>query len=239
MQILQSTDYDDFVPILGNRNVSEQKVGRLFADITSGFNMLQYFPILITEKEGKKCIIDGQHRHAASRRTKNPVYYLVCDGLTLHQIALLNSRGDKWKPADFLNCYIRLGIEDYKVLQDFVRTYRIAMKAAADLLMQNQAKGSTSDAFETGNFKVNYLKESEALLELMDELFGNYVFSKDPKLIAAVMKIQAKGVCDFEKLKSKLKLTPMTMDKQGDVKNYILNIERVYNFKTQTRELLT
>ena len=239
MEINKSIDYKKFATITGNRVLNQRKIEKIVADIEGGFNMLPYCPIVVSENKGKYLIIDGQHRYKVSVATNNPIYYVVCEGLNLKQIAVLNSRSDKWKTTDFLNCYINLGIKDYEILRDMTEEFSMPISTVADLLMLNHCKAKTTEAFQNGEFKCLHTEETKILLTAVTQLFGKYVFSKDKNLISAVQQIMKKDKCDLEKLKLKLKSAPMMMDKQGNVKNYIYNIERVYNFKTQTREYIS
>ena len=239
--INETRDYFRFKSINGNRNLNQSKITKICNDIESGFNMLPLCPIIVTlaTDEYGYYIIDGQHRFEASKRTNNPVYYVESEGMSLKQIALLNSRADKWKGTDFLNCYINVGIEDYKVLRDIMKQYHINIKIATDLLMFYNIMGNSTEAFQSGEFKCIFREETERLLNFINDVFGRYTFSTDRYLIGAVMAIQKKGVIDWERLKLKINTKPNLMDKQMDVKQYILNIERIYNDGLQNRELLT
>lgn len=243
MEIYQTKEYSLFDSILGNRPINQGKVDKIVKDISEGFNMLPYVPVIVSQNaEGQLRIIDGQHRRLVSEKTGNPVYYVICNTLTLKQIAMLNSRGEKWKITDFLNCYIKLGIEDYKVLKKVSIQQGINLRTAADMLMFNTpAAGSnmgSTEKFQNGEFEVRFLKETEELLQLTKSIFERYNFSKDPKLIAAVQILAKNGKCSFDKLKAKITQAPMNMDKCANTKLYLSNIERVYNFKSQTREVI-
>lgn len=238
MEIQQTTSYSKFNTITGNRAVNLSKIEKIAADIEAGFNMLPYCPIIVSEQNGKYNIIDGQHRYQVSVTTKQPVYYVVCNTLTLKQIAILNSRGDKWKATDFLNCYINLGIEDYKVLKQFMQKNRLNIKLAIDLLMFYKHHENSTDIFQSGEFKLNYLNEASELIKVVDDIFEIYAFSHDRYLIGAVQQLQKIGKCDFEVLKKKVKMAPNMLEKHGDVKSYIYNIEKIYNFKNSIREVI-
>lgn len=239
MQINKSTNYELFENIIGNRNLNLAKIEKITTDVDNGFNMLPYCPIVVSETpQGKFHIIDGQHRFQVSKATNYPVHYVVCNTLTLKQIAQLNSRSDKWKATDFLNCYINLGIEDYKILKKFMKDHDTNIKLSIDLLMYNRHAEKSTDVFQSGDFVVNFFNEATALVELTESIFKRYSFSRDRHLIGAVQNIAKKGKCDFEKLKQKIAYAPNMMDKHGDVKNYIYNIERVYNFKNSIRETI-
>lgn len=242
--IHQSTDYDLFEPIVGNRNINMSKVNKICEDIKNGFNMLPYCPVIVNETIDSKRlqVIDGQHRVEVSRQSENPVYYVICNTLTLQQIAMMNSRGEKWKAADFLNCYIKLGLTDYAVLRETMEAFSFPMRVIQDLLMTNQANpGSTdrtTEKFQSGQFKCNFLEETKSLLTLVQSVFGDYDFCKDVKLITAVQKLKRAGKCDFNKLKQKIKQAPEILTKQGSPKLYLVNIEQVYNHRDSIRKTI-
>lgn len=238
MEILQSSDYGMFTTITGNRNINLKKVEKLAEDVKSGFNLLPYCPIIVKEVDDKLAIIDGQHRFETCIATNEPVHYLIKNDITLQQIAKLNSRGQKWTISDFLNCYCKLGVEDYITLAELCREFKVSVSTVLGLLMKNSVKIRCKDEFESGEFKVNHLESTKKYLKLTEELFGDYRFSKDRNLIGAVREIDLAGLCDWEVLKDKIKQNRNGMDKQGDVKNYIFNIERVYNFKNSKRQTI-
>lgn len=238
MEIKQTSDYGLFQNIVGNRVLSSTKIEKIINDVDEGFNMLPFCPIIVSEKEGLYYIIDGQHRYEISKQTQNPVYFVVCNTLTLKQIAQLNSRGEKWKPNDFLNCYIKLGIKDYERISEIMNKHKIAIKLSIDLLMYNNPKVKSTDTFQSGGFECKYFDETDSLLTLTDQLFGHYRFSKDRNLIGAVQELLKQNLCDFDKLKNKIAEAPMIMDRQASVKLYMSNIERLYNHKNSIRQVI-
>ena len=239
-QIQSSVEYNKFASIIGNRNLNMNKIDKICNDVSGGFNMLEYYPIIVYVDNDLFKIIDGQHRFEVSKRTENPVYFIICNNITLKQIAILNSRGEKWKATDFLNCYIKLGIKDYQDVRSLMASHHINIKLAIDLLMDFKHHGGqpSSEAFQDGNFKSNYMKETIELLDLINSVFGRYKFCFDRYLVGAVLKLQSIGKVDFEELKSKIDMAPMMIDKQGDLKGYLNNIERVYNYKNSIRKTI-
>lgn len=237
MEILTTKDYSKFKTIVGNRGINRKKVSKLVNDIDNGLNLLPYCPILVSESNGYYYIIDGQYRFSASKETNHFVYYIICRELELKEIARLNSRSDKWKNSDFLNCYIQIGIKDYENLKEVINQYRIPYSTAIGLLDNFSVKygGNKMEQFRDGNFKCNYLKMTKELLDFVESLFGRYKFCFDRGLIDAVMRIKAKGVCEFDILKTKIKKNTNLMEKKTTHKEYCNDIERVYNQRNQKR----
>lgn len=241
MEIQQSTNYDQFVTITGNRKINHKKVQKIVEDVKSGFNMLPYCPIIVVKQDklgGAFGIIDGQHRYESSKKAGEPVYYLEHNDITLKQIAQLNSRGEKWTTYDFLNCYINIGVEDYQQIKLIIEEFKIPIKVACDLLMFGESLARSTEVFQNGNFECKYFEQTRELLLLTEDVFNRYAFSRDRYLIGAVKKIKEKGLCDFEVLKGKIKQAPNMMDACTTVKSYCYAIERVYNFKNQKREVI-
>lgn len=234
------TDYEVFVFLNGNRPLNLKKIEKIKTDVAAGFNLLPYCPVIVYEKDEQLFIIDGQHRFTVSKELGLPVYYVVSDELNLFQIATMNSKQDKWSDKDFLNCYIELGIEDYQILKEIIEEFQMGIGVTAELLMFGDytKRKETVSNFREGSFKVKFRSETEEFLELHNSLFGRYRFYSDRNLIAALQSIRAKGKCDFKFLLDKIKQAPMLMDKQTSVKEYIYNIERVYNHKASIRKII-
>ncbi len=233
-------DYEAFALMNGNRNLNRKKIEKIKNDVTSGFNLLPLCPIIVFEKENQFYIVDGQHRFVVSMELELPVYYIISSELSLFQVATMNSKQEKWKEKDFLNCYIELGIPDYLVLRDICNEFDIGIQIAAELLQFGNytKRREIMDDFRDGSFQVNHEVEARELLQLVTGIFGRYTFSADRNLYVAVQMIKDKGLCDFEFLKEKVRQAPMMMDRQTSHKEYIYNIERVYNHKVTNRKVI-
>lgn len=238
MEIQKTNEYEKFKIILGNRIINQTKVKRLIDDINAGLNLLPYCPIVVYKKEACFYIIDGQHRFETCKQIESPVYFVECDELELKQIARVNSRSDKWSNSDFLECYIKVGIKEYELLKYFIKKYKVGYATAIYFLTSGDTMGSNRmmNDFRDGEFEVKHLALAEEITELTKDVFSIYTFSSDRYLIAAVLRLKKAGKCDFKILKAKIKEDPNGMSKQGSYKDYLYNIERVYNFKRSIRQ---
>lgn len=238
--IKQTKEYSKFKTIIGNRYINEKRVNNIIADIKDGLDLLPYCPIIVyINNDDKKpfCIIDGQHRFEVCKRLKKPVYYVESGELNLLQIAKINSRAEKWTKKNFLDCYVNLGLEDYIILKNFIKKYNIVYSTAVSFLMEGRITGGGGpmEKFRNGEFEVNYFDMADKVVSLTVDLFSIYVFSRDRYLIAAIHDILNKGNCDFDTLKRNIKAAPNEMDKQYSKKDYLLNIERLYNYGNKNR----
>ncbi|MFC4219045.1 ParB N-terminal domain-containing protein [Flagellimonas marina] len=235
MQIQQTTDYERFQIITGNRSISQKKVDRIINDVNNGLNLFPYCPVIVCQDKGKMKIIDGQHRFKASKKLEMPIHYVVAEDISIRDIARMNSNTDKWKYIDFLNCYIKLGIDDYKVLKGFMKEQKVQLRLALGLLMAGVPRSSSDDAakFMDGEFKVRHLEWAKDFIMLADRLFGPYEFYRDINLLRAVHKLEKIGKWDIDMMEQKIRSHPTMMDKQTTDKNYMLLLQQIYNMRNR------
>lgn len=238
--IHETTNYSQFELLLGNRPINKQKVSKLKNEAKNGLNLFPYCPIVVykaSNHENYK-IIDGQHRFTASKELQEPVYFVVCEQLTLAQIARLNSNSTNWTSKNYLECYLKVGIEDYQDLKEIITRYNLAYATAVDLLMMGNFKSKGSAClrhFKEGTFKSNHYQTTVALLDEVEEVFGRYEFWNHGYLVEAYRQLLEKALFDKETLIAKIKQAPNIMDRRHSVKEYLFTIERVYNDKLQKR----
>lgn len=235
--INETTNYKVFQFLNGNRPVNTNKVQKLKQEIKNGINLLPYCPVVVYAEGDIYKIIDGQHRFTASKELKMPVYYVVCDKLTLVEIAKLNSNSHNWKSKDYLDCFLKLGIEDYKDIKELIDKYGLMYAVACDLLMLGnfKSKGDTLKHFKQGTFKSKYYNDTVVLIESCEDMFGRYNFWNHGYLIEAYRQILEAGKFDPERLRAKIKGNPNLLEKRYNTKEYLFAIERLYNDKNQQR----
>lgn len=239
-KIQTRTDYESFAFMNGNRPLNLKKIEKIKEDILNGLNLLPYCPVIVFEKDGILHLVDGQHRFKAAEDLNLPVHYVISEELNLFQIATMNSKQDKWKEGDFLKCYIELGIPDYATLKSISEEFKIGIAIVAELLQHGNylRRKEILDQFREGHFRSNFENEAREMLVLVNSLFQRYTFYSDRNLYLAVQMLKDKGLCDFDFLKEKIKQAPVMMDKQSTYKEYIYNIERVYNHKATNRKVI-
>lgn len=237
MEIQETTNYNNFALLLGNRPVNKQKVHKLKTEAKSGLNLFPYCPIVVYNDGEKLRIIDGQHRFTASKEMQEPIYYVVCEKLTLAQIARLNSNSTNWNSKNYLDCYLKVGIQDYADIKEVITRYKVAYAIAVDMLMVGncKSKGNMLGKFKDGTFKSNHYQKTISLLDEVEEVFGRYEFWNHGYLIEAYRQLLEIGKFDKETLKAKIKQAPNIMERRQSVKEYLFTIERVYNDKLQKR----
>lgn len=116
--VYETRNYDMFKKLLGNRDVTEQRIAKITESIKNVGYVLN--PCVIN---GKNEIIDGQGRVEALKRMNMPVHYVIDKNAGLEQCVQLNINGTPWKTMDYVKSYVHQGIHDYKNLLDLIETF--------------------------------------------------------------------------------------------------------------------
>lgn len=235
-----TTDYSQFKFIAGNRDLNEAKIKKLMHDVQNGMDLFKYCPILVNEE---MYIIDGQHRYYACHKLKKNVYYMIVPNFSLAQIAKLNNNQNRWKMADFLNCYTRAGknIQHYQYLQEFIDKYKISVSSAIGLLYSGYptiGKTDSMENFRNGLFEVKYGEQSEKLMQTVMEFAPFTDQTNDRPFIAAIQKLISSEKYNHAEMLKKLNKCSLRIEKQLNSKQYLAHLEELFNYKNSKRQTI-
>ncbi|HTD95133.1 MAG TPA: hypothetical protein VK644_15010 [Chitinophagaceae bacterium] len=247
VKVYQTSDYKIFLMVDGNRPINKKKVQRIIAEIQSGNDVLDEVPVLVKEHKSKLEVMDGQHRLEVARQLARPVHYIIhAANMTLHNVAKINSNTEKWKDADFINCYVKAGNNNYKRLDAFLKQYGIAVGTSLMLLSRGslQADGSTGEdllrlSFEQGTYEVKKYKEAVLIAETC-KAFVEFSCWNGRNFVKAICKLVDAGKEDFKMdiLVKKFKSDPKRLQAQGNWKQYMANLEEIYNIGNSKRRVI-
>lgn len=230
-----SKDYKQFKFITGNRVINEAKIRRIIKDIDNGLDMLKYCPIVVTSDMR---IIDEQHRFFVAKTLKKPVYYVVANEITLRDIAAINSRTERWKPIDFVRCYVENGNANYKIIEHFVTEYKLPVSAALLVLTNGFTANNFSQhilrQFEAGEFVVKQHDEAKTIVEYAArfDAFPGHTSGQFLKAISALFKA---AKFDEDTLIKKYFDNTEALTPQSTHKGYLNKLEEIYNHRNQKR----
>lgn len=235
VKVYQTKDYSIFQRIPGNRDMNKLKIKKMVRDIKHGLNFLPDFPILVSPGEYKMHVIDGQHRLEAASQTNQNVYYIIrIKEIEVDHIARINSLQEGWKPIDFINCFIEKGNNNYEKLHEFISTYKLPISVSI-LLLSSGITGNDSglqteikENFRKGNFEVKHWKQAVEIIEECQR-FSVFPGWNTRPFIVAISKILAADLCDFDELVSKVNDNPKDLQKQSNYKQYLKDLESIYN----------
>lgn len=243
VEIFHSKEYARFNMISGNRELNELKIKRIKRDIQSGLNVLMYCPIICEEKNGRLNIIDGQHRFWVAKELKSQVWYVLAKNIQLMDIAKMNSNTEKWKNQDFINCFVQQGNKHYIELRDFMEEYGFPVSVSVKLLKDGHITadgsggGSDVQAFQSGRFEATSSDKAFHMANCIKQ-FDQFEFYKARPFAIAISRIVTAAVCDFDMLVAKFKKDPSKLTKQGTWKDYLVQLEAIYNLGLHTRKTI-
>jgi hypothetical protein len=242
VKIYQSKDYKKFVAINGNRKLNDKKIKKIIADIDAGIDVLKYYPIQVFERGNTLEVDDGQHRLKISRLLLRPVYYIIMEEeRSLPDIAKINSNVEKWKTSDFINCYIEQGNKNYEVLRKFMAEYKFSVTVSTKLLSTGNPGTESgfrdAHAFQRGQFKVEHYDKAVEIAETC-RLFSEYKVWRERGFIIAIYRIKEAGRVSISDLLEKVNKHSDMLQKQSGFKDYIFNLENIFNRGRQIRVTL-
>lgn len=124
-----TSNYNQFKNFDGNRATDQNHIDELIRSIKNS-NKLHLHPIIVDQN---KNIIDGQHRLAAARELKLPIYYIVDVDAEKSDIPILNTNRRNWLLTDYISFYQESGLEDYIFIQNIREKHKKTIKTFSTL----------------------------------------------------------------------------------------------------------
>lgn len=154
MKLHETTDYDIFKKIPGNRDVIEQHVKFLMEEI--GKKPLFHIDPIRVDKD--MYLIDGQHRLEAARRLKVPVMYIVMEGARYELMKAFNLHRP-WKIEDFIKTGAACGNTNLQRILSTAKEFKIP-PAGLLRIVRHGDNSKRINKIRTGNFDL-YLRDEE------------------------------------------------------------------------------
>lgn len=234
-------EYKLFKTMEGNRQLNEAKIKRIKNDIQNGLDVLKYCPLICHEKDGRLEIIDGQHRFYVAKQLQSNIWYILAAPMTLQDIAKVNSCTEKWKPADFINCYAVQGNQHYITLQDYKDKTGFPLSVCIRLLTLGlnitDAGFNDRELFQGGQFEVKTLEEANNIANIIEE-FDEFDGRKSRQFVTAICKVIGAGLVDISQITEAYKKRPELLEQQEGWKGYITNLETVLNAGKHKRTII-
>lgn len=234
IEICWTKEYGLFHFLKGNRDLNQGKINKLMKSVQGGLDLFRYCPIMVNEKY---YVIDGQHRFYVCKKLGLNIYYVVVPDMSLRQIAEMNSNASRWKDRDFLNCYIDTGIEDYKILADFIEKYHVNIGSAIRLLENGSAStgGTSKDEFKNGMFRATEIDAATRIMEHSKELSEFTAFWNKRSFIKAVRVLLENGKYNHTDFIEKLRKYNLVIERRSEYKDYLVLMEELFNHRNQKR----
>ena len=231
MKVIESTEYDKFKILNGNRTIRESHVKKLIESMTE-----QYIPVPIIVNE-LHYIIDGQHRMEACKELGIPFHYVEIKGLTLADVQRLNSNNKKWSLDDHMMSFIDLGNSNYVSYKAFIDTYKFAHEPSW-LLLKGLHRDGTRKEFKNGKFTLShreikqggiYAQQINEILEYFEE--DDIVHAKKKASVIAFVKAFFNDKYSQPSMLRKLKQAKKKLEAKRITQDYTRQLEEVYFYK--------
>lgn len=226
-----TTDYSLFNFSKSNRrNLNEYHIQKLCMSIMKNGYMAA-FPIIVSPE---MTVIDGQHRFNACKRLKLPIIYIIENKKIQDILPAINNSQLRWTIKDWINYHAQNGNENYKKFQFFIEKYCLSSTNGAIILFKGKTSGSQSKLFTDGNlqFTDENFSECGQVAENVKKI-TRILKIDSGKLIAAIVFLIFHNAFDIKQLLKKLEYQARTFQKTTNTREYLKQLQEVYNYKSK------
>lgn len=232
-QVFRTSDYSIFNPNNMNRDIIPAHVNGLYKDmLIHGWLKGSY---IVVNLKGK--LIDGHHRLLAAMKCNIPVDYIIED-IEDDNVSALNKLNRNWNIIDHLKHYVKLGNQNYILLDNFMKNFPTLRPTEAMMLVKNTGSAQTRNQFEQGLFEVKDMKVAYQWghnLMKLKPYFDGYCKSI---FVRAMIKVLQHPDFSFDEFLHRVKLRPSMIFMCGTVDQYLDMIEKIYNYRRKDSEKL-
>ncbi len=224
--IQTTTDYDKFKLLDANRTVSKRHVQELIVSFKQHPELVEKQPIIVNDAFG---VVDGQHRLEACRALGIPVAYVVAASAKISEAQLLNAMQRPWVIHDFLHSYATNGNGIYQEVEHLLEEYPLNLSALITILAPAKRHSNSNRIFKQGTFTFDR-ETGLARLEQHAQYLGLVkpeIWRSQPfhRALFALDKIEG---FSHERMLSQLEKNTLQLQ-PGSMKNYLMELERIYN----------
>jgi hypothetical protein len=228
--IHKTRDFDKFKFIDGNRKIIKPHLLSLIKSIEDNGYL---FGIIVVN--GAFEIIDGQHRFKACKQLDIPFYYVIKKNYGLDEVHTLNQLTKNWTMDQFMNSYADMGYREYQMYKFFKEKYNFGHAECMSLLSGStyRVAGPAVKKFKHGFFKVTNLTGATNIAEHVYEFAPYYEGFRRRCFIFALTRMSKVKDYDRKQMIQKVKFQSAKLIDQVSTKDYLLVLEKIYNFKSR------
>ena len=232
MNIQQTTDYTLFKEISSNRDV-DRKHARKLADSIRRKNLLSVNPIIVNQRME---ILDGQHRLAAAKFLKVPIYYVVGEDIHHDDIAKLNTNKKNWVLMDYINYYTVKGRPEFKELSKLINEYQDLPVTFITSLISDEGRRQSSDIVE-GRLNIGNLRNARTVITYIEDFATHFEHAYNSRFLEAMLFITNTGLYNHETMMAKIERNPGALIPCANKKQYIKLLQDIYNKGTHEKNI--
>lgn len=248
-QVMQTTDYNLFKKLEGNRTVNKAHIRRLTDSFKKSYLVC---PIIVNQNYE---IIDGQHRFESAKNLKLPVNFIMLNDYGIKEVQTLNSNMSNWKREDYLDAFCDLGEEEYIKFRDFMHQFPDFKMSACEAILTGELSSSSGKRTTDKNLKSDNNKRGSMIIKYFengDLIIPDLEASKDiarkilqikpfydgfnrRSFVSAMLGVMRNENYDHNKFISKLKMQPNSLFHCANVGQYKQVIEDIFNYRSSNK----
>lgn len=185
---------------------------------------------VIKNSNGKLKIIRGHHRFANGKELGLQIWYIIDE--TNKDIFDLEGGKSKWSISDFAYARASGGDENCLKVIEFMKKHNLPLGAAASLIGGESAgSGNKAKQIRTGTFHIGDLRHANQVVLITDRCRELKIpFATSSAFVVAVSFVLRVKEFNLNLFIHKLNLNGSQMRKRGTVKEYLEEIDALYNY---------
>lgn len=236
--IRKTRNYSEFIKPNWQRPVEEKEVKRMERSFEENGNKLSIYPIKvkIRPEDGKKIILDGQHRFEAAKNRGEEIFYqeVPSGQVTAQSLAKISRASHKWSTKDILHSYASRNKEPYVFIKETMEKHDLPVSSLFVFI------GSTQDdnrAFREGRttFTATQKKKINEFLEYANKV-GEYLPVRKKSVLRALFVMYHAPGCDRDRLYRRCQTYPGRFTARSSYKDTVDQFVELYNYRTNRTE---
>jgi hypothetical protein len=241
-QVITTTDYSIFTPVMGNRDVNRLHIKRLSDSFKDKYLVS---PIIVNEHHQ---IIDGQHRFEAAKQLGLPIRYIQVVGYGLKEVQVLNMNSKNWSKQDFLNAYCDLGYDAYLKMKTFMAEFPDFKFLSSEILLTHNSGGANNKRMVKFEGKESRQHDFQNGLLKIPDLELSYIYARkimlvkpyftefgSAQFVSAMIGLFKNSKYDHNLMLHKMDKYKYMLERKPDRAEYIKLLENIYNYRNQTK----
>lgn len=208
--VYRTRKFDDFNFSKFNRNIELKKE---LVEQAKKNNIIN--PIVVNES---LTISDGQHRWLASKTVNAPIEFIVKEGLTDEDTAMMNTMQKPWGLNNWIEAYANKGIEDYIKLFELKNTLFNNTNQLVMVATNTNSPRNAKEAVKLGEFKFYNYEKTVEFFTFVKIFFKTIKTPMRAKMVEALWEIFKLDGVDLERLTKKVIETKL--DEQIRIKSF-------------------
>lgn len=221
-----TTDYTIFRRLKSNRKVDKAHVRKLVLAIRKK-NLLHLNPILVNSDMD---IIDGQHRLAAAKELKVPIFFRMDQYVNEEDISGMNSVKKNWTLSDYLNFYTQKEVRGFRDFSDLCKAYT-QYTPSMMLSICSKEPGKHTSEIQQGFIDLLSSDECVRRIQMLTDFIPYSKFAQSSRFVEAFLYILYTAGDDYNHIRmmAKAESAPFLFVPCANKRGYIKMLESIYN----------